>query len=359
MFVVAHIGAHVLGGAERATVSLLAGLAGRGHRVLLFCATERVEAHARDRGVATERAVLGGDTMIPHAFRFAAQLRRHRPDVLVVGTFKKMLLAALAARMARVPRVVARIGLETDTPRSRKYRFVVGRWIDAVVLKSEDMRQRYLEAGIDPRRLALIPGGVALPPRRLPSGGVRRALGIAPDALVVGAAARLARQKRLDRLLHAFAALPADVHCIVAGEGGKRAELQSLAAELGVAERVHFLGLREDVADVLDALDVYVITSDREGMSNSMMEALAAGVPVVSTDVSGARDALAPLPDGRRPGEVVGFDPAEVAAALHRVLASPALRAEMREAALERARGSLDFERMLDRWEAILAGGAP
>lgn len=359
MYVVAHNGSRFVGGAERATVTLLAALQRRGHRVLLFCADDSVAGHARSRGVATERAVLGGDAMLPDALRFAAKLRRHRPDALIIGTFKKMLLAGCAAWLARVPRVVARIGLETDTPRGRKYHFAIARWVHAVVLKTEDMRRKYLDAGTDAQKLVLIPGGVSLPPLRLPPGEVRRSLGIAPGARVIGAAARLDVQKRLDRLLRAFASLPPDVHCVLAGDGPDRASLQSLAVELGVAERVHFLGLREDVADVLAALDVYVITSGREGMSNSMMEALAAGLPVVSTAVSGADDALAPLPDGRAPGIVVGFDADEVASGVRRVLDDPVLRREMAAAALERARESFDFETMVGRWEALLAGRAP
>ncbi|MBV9772537.1 MAG: glycosyltransferase [Gemmatimonadetes bacterium] len=356
MYVAAHNGAFVYGGAERATLTLLAGLQARGHRVHLFCNSPVVSGPAEEFGIAAEMALIGGDAMLPHALRFAAKLRRHRPDVLLVGTFKKMLLAAGAARLAGVPRVVARIGLETDTPRWRKYNFAIDHWVDCVVLKTEDMRRRYLDAGIDAAKLAIVPGGIALRPRLHPPGEVRRSLGLPPGARVVGATARLDVQKRFDRLLRAFVRLPADVHCVLAGEGPERAALEALAAELGVRERVHFLGHREDVGDVLDALDLYLITSDREGMSNSMMEALAAGVPVVSTRVSGAPDALDPLDDGSAPGVVVGFDAGEVADAAGRILESPPLRAEMRAAALRRARESFSLERMLDGWEAVLSG---
>lgn len=359
MYVAAHNGAFVFGGAERATVAILAGLQARGHRVRLFCSSPVVARPTEALGVPTEPGCLGGDLMFSHAFRLAARLRRHRPDALLVGTFKKMHLAALAARLAGVPRVVARIGLETDVPRWWKYNVAIDRWVDAVVLKTEDMRRRYLDAGIAAEKLVLVPGGVAPRPRRAPPGEVRRSLGLAPGTPVVGAVARLDVQKRLDRFLHAFARLPVEAHAVVAGEGPERAALEALAGELGVRGRFHLLGHREDVADVLDALDLYLVTSDREGMSNSMMEALAAGVPVVSTPVSGADDALAPLPDGSAPGAVVGFDPEEVARAAGRILAAPELRAGMRAAALRRARESFDFERMLDGWEAVLAGSAP
>ena len=102
------------------------------------------------------------------------------------------------------------------------------------------------------------------------------------------------------------------------------------------------------------ALDVFVISSDKEGLSNAMLEALSLGVPVVSTDVSGARDALAAPPGGIAPGEIVSFEPKALAAAIRRILDDPALRRRMSDAAEHRARDRFDFGRMLDEWERVL-----
>lgn len=356
MHVVAHNGARIWGGAERATALLLAGLQARGHRVLLLCNDEMVARRAGELGVPTEILPLGGDGMLPHAFRLARRLRRQRPDAFVIGTYKKLFLAALGARLARVPRVVARMGLETDTPRSAKYRFALPRWVHAVAVNARRMRPAFADLpGFSPDRVVVIHNGVTAPVRRQPPGAVRAALGIAPDAPVVGAIARLAAQKRFDRLLRAVVQLP-EVHCILAGDGEERPALEALSAELGIASRVHFLGNRDDTGDVLDALDLFVVSSDREGLSNSMLEALAAGVPVVSTPVSGAEDALEPLPDAAAPGEIAGFSDDEIAAALRRLLADPARRREMAEEARRRARGRFSMDTMLARWEALLAG---
>lgn len=359
MFIVAHNGAPEWGGAERATSLLLAGLAGRGHRVLLLCNRALVAERAAALGVPTAILPLGGDVALGDAARLALRLRRLRPDVMIVGTFRKLLLAAAGARMGGVPRVVVRVGLETDTPRSVKYRFVLGRWVDTVVVNAERIRPSFLALpGWSEERVVTIHNGVHPPVRTAPPGALRRELGIPAGARVVGAVARLASQKRLDRLLRAVALLPPDVHCVLAGDGDERPGLEALARAEGIGERVHFLGHRGDVADVLAALDVLALTSDREGLSNAMLEAMMAGVPVVSTDVSGADDALAPLPDGRRPGIVVGFDPAEIAAALREVLDDPERRARMSAAARERAEERFGFERMLDRWERVLSGEA-
>jgi glycosyltransferase involved in cell wall biosynthesis len=186
------------------------------------------------------------------------------------------------------------------------------------------------------------------------AGELRRQLGIPRSSPVVGTVARLDVQKRLDRLLEAVSRLGADVHCIVAGAGPERAGLETVMASLGLAGRVHFLGNREDVGDVYAELDVMVVSSDREGLSNSMLEAMASGVPVVSTPVSGAEDALESFGDGRKPGVKVGFDAGEIAAALELLLGDPDIRAEMGRAAQERAQTRFSVDGMLDRWEAVL-----
>jgi glycosyltransferase involved in cell wall biosynthesis len=363
MFVVAHNGAHVWGGAERGSTLLMAGLQGRGHRVLLLCNDPLVAERASELGVRTEVLPLGGDAAVWDAVRFARALRWLAPDAFLVTTFRKLWLGALAARLGGVPRVVLRIGLETDTPRNVKYRVVMTHWVDCIVLKADDVRAQYLAAlpQVPEERIVTIYGAVEPRERMGSPGAVRRELGIPPEAPVMGAVGRLARQKRLDCFIAALARLPERVHGILAGDGEERAALETQAQAQGVAHRLHFLGHREDVGDVLDALDIAVVTSDREMLSFAMLEALAAGLPVVSTPVSGAAEALDPLPDGRRPGVVTaGFEAEEIARVVSQLLHDPARLAEMGAAARQRAEERFSFERMLDGWERVLAGrGAP
>ncbi|WP_420130095.1 glycosyltransferase [Longimicrobium sp.] len=358
MFIVAHNGARVWGGAERAVALLLAGLQQRGHRVLLLCNDAVVAGPARALGVDAQILPLGGDASVHHAARLARRLRELRPDALLVGMFKKAWLAGLAGRMAHVPRIVVRIGLETDVPRNAKYRFAFRRLVDQVVVVAERLRPAYAALpGYAAGRLSVIPNAVH-PPAPRSDGALRTELGIPSAARCVGSVARLVAQKRLDRLLDAVARLPGEVHCVVAGDGPLRGALQRQAAALGIAGRVHFLGHRPNVAEVLAALDVFVMTSDREGMSNAMLEALAAEVPVVSTRVSGTDEALRPGGSGIAPGIVVGFDADAVADGIRGVLDDDARRHAMRAAAGVRARGEFGFPRVLDAWERVLAGGS-
>jgi glycosyltransferase involved in cell wall biosynthesis len=351
MRIVAHNGARIWGGAERATVALLKGLHDRGHDVLLLCNDQSVASQSAARGVPAEVCAIGGDIAMPHAFRLSRVLKRHKPDVFIVGTFKKLFLAALGAKMAGVPRVIARVGLESDTPRSIKYRVALKRWTDGVVVNANRMAEpfkgksvRVIWNAVDSRHMT--PDATKL----------RHELDIPADAFVIGTVARLALQKRIDRLLEVSGLLP-DVLCIIAGEGTRREELTKKMSELGVSERVRFLGHRNDVGDVLAALDVFVVTSDTEGLSNAMLEAMSYGLPVVSTDVSGAEDALGEDSEGQRAGIVTDFDPRSIAEGISTLKNDPELRGAMGLRARRRAMNQFSIDKMLSEWEEFLSAG--
>ncbi len=359
--IAAHNGALAYGGGEKWAVLLLRGLQERGHEVHLFCNVATVAARAREEGVDASLCVLGGQAMLPDAWRLSRRLRVFRPHALLLTTFKKTWLGGMAGRWAGVPRVVARIGLDTDLPGKHwTYRTAFLRWVDATLVNADGIRGDVLAAmpGLDARRVATVHDGVRLGGRVLDRDEARRALGFPTDVPLVGAVTRLAAQKRLDRFLDALALLPG-VHGVLAGEGEMEGDLRTRARVLGLDARVHFLGWRSDVESVLGALDVFVLTSDREGMANAMLEAMAAGVPVVSTPVSGAEEALAPDAEGRAPGLIVPADPRAIADALSGLLDVRAARRTMGAEGRRRAEDCFGWEAMLDAWEGVLGGDPP
>ncbi|HEX6309612.1 MAG TPA: glycosyltransferase [Longimicrobiales bacterium] len=350
--IAAHISAAEWGGAERRSLALLAGLAARGHDIAVYCNTPRIAGKAREHGLHAVISPLRGDVMIGNALTLARRLRDQRPDVLLLITFRRLLLGSLAGRLARVPRIVCRVGLATDVARSTKYRLLLRHWIDDVVVNAESLLQPFL-ASLPPRarvRVHVIPNGVEPRPATLARETARSENGIPADAFVVGCVARLVKQKRFDRLIEAVAQLD-DVHAVIAGDGYMREALHDLAHACGVADRVHFLGHREDVGNVHRMLDVYVVSSDQEGMSSGMLEAMAAGLPIVSTRVSGAAEALTASSTA---GVITDFDHCAIAGAIRRLMQDDAARHAMGAAAADMARARFSADAMIDRWEVLL-----
>lgn len=360
MRIVAHNGARILGGAERATTLLMSGLQSRGHDVLMLCNDRHVTDYAKASGVPARVSVIGGDISFLSTRRFGSALSDFKPDALIVGTWKKLFMASWAAKQKRVRSVIARVGLETDTPRNAKYRVALRQWTDAVVVNSERMIEPFASLdGFGASRVRMIHNGVAAPRRIGNRGAMRKSLGIDERARVIGTVARLATQKRIDRLLRVVAKLPADIHCVVAGDGGERQNLARLGASLGITQRLHFVGHREEKSEVLDAMDLFVVTSDKEGLSNAMLEAMAFGLPVVSTPVSGSAEALRADVHGSRPGIVSGFTEGELERDINALMNDSTRLAAAGDAARKRAESDFSIEIMLDRWEAALAAPTP
>jgi glycosyltransferase involved in cell wall biosynthesis len=351
--IAAHISASEWGGAERSSLGLLAGLAGRGHTVRIYCNTKRIARKAQEHGLNALIRPLGGDVMIGHAAAFAAALRRQAPDVLILVTFRRLWLGSLAARLAGVPRTISRIGTSTDVARSVKYRFVLKRWVDDVVVNAHSIRQPFLDSlpASARVRVAVIPNGVVPRAATLSREQARREFDLPGNAFVIGTVSRLAAGKGLERLVDVLALLDDATYAVITGDGALRESLRARTAELGIAHRVRFTGAREDVGNVLAALDLYLVTSDREGMSNAMLEALAAGLPVVSTPVSGAAEALLGDPVC---GIITPPQPALIADAVAGLQRNPLRRAQLAAAAANVAATRYAAAAMVDAWEALL-----
>jgi len=177
--------------------------------------------------------------------------------------------------------------------------------------------------------------------------------GFRDDQILFVCVARFAEQKNHALLLKAFAQGPAsdpNAHLVLVGEGGLQEQLESQAEDLGVSRQVHFLGLRTDIPDVLGATDVFVLSSAWEGNPLSMMEAMAAGLPIVSTAVGGVSDLIA---NGREgflvpPGDVKGFS-----GAMTFLLRDRETRRSMGTAAAQRAKENFDVSKMVRAYEQL------
>ncbi|MBV9110505.1 MAG: glycosyltransferase [Gemmatimonadetes bacterium] len=358
----------VWGGNEKWQATLAAGLVQRGHEVIVSSPRGPVRDRLREMRIPTTPLRPRGIADPVSGLSFAWWLRRQRPDALLVTSWNPIAWDAWAGRRAGA-RVVLRLGIVREMPRDPGKRLAFRRGVDAMIVNSAEIRDAWLRSApwFPAGRIHVVMNGVAARDTDRPAlrARLRAELGISDDALLIGGAGHLAPRKGFDLLLRAFAsaALP-DARVVIAGGGDYLAELRALAAELGISGRVHFLGHRDDGPEVIAGCDVFVLGSRNEGMANVMLEAMAAGVPVVATGVSGVRQALAPEPGTPPAGWIVPpDDPGAMAAALRDVAdaiaAAPARVAERTSEALRRVHARFGVERMVAECEAILFGTAP
>jgi glycosyltransferase involved in cell wall biosynthesis len=172
-------------------------------------------------------------------------------------------------------------------------------WVDGIVAVSEDVKRSILEtmAGIPAAKISVIPNCVEVSRYRRRGDGeeLRRKLGCGAREHLMTTVATLKPQKGHRFLLEAAARLVPEfphLRVLLVGDGELRDELQRFAAREGIQENVHFLGTRADVPEILSASDSFVLPSLWEGLPMALMEAMASGLPVIATDVSGTREVM-------------------------------------------------------------------
>jgi len=284
--------------------------------------------------------------------RLARLFRQLRSDIVHSRNWGTV-DAVLAARLAGVPAVVhGEHGYDSDDPEGRnrwkrRVRRACGGLIDRFVVVSDDLH-RWLTSrvGIPERKVVKIANGVDIQ-RFAPGDGatVRRELNLPTDAFVVGTVGRLEAVKNQASLIRAFATLAVthpEVVLVIAGDGRCRSSLEDLARQSNVATRVRFLGERSDVPRLLQAMDVFVLPSVAEGMSNTLLEAMASGLPIVATRVGGSPEVVA---DGIN-GLLVESLPEALAAAIERYVNEPPVRSQHGIASRRRAAEVFSLERM-------------
>ena len=264
--------------------------------------------------------------------------------------------AVVLGRLTGVPVVVAHEHSWAFSGSRRRRlldRHLIARGSDVLIACSAEDRRRMIEfEGIAPRDVVLVPNGIAARAPS-PSRNLRRELGIARDVPVVGSVGMLRPEKRFDVLVRAAAELVArrpEARVLIVGDGTERARLEALVAELGLSDSVRLLGARDDVPDVLAALDVAVTCSDFEGTPLSVLEYMEAALPVVATRVGGLAHLLE---DGVHGLLVPRRNPAALAEALDVLLGDPARRRAMGAAGRERRRAEFDLDVMVARVEEL------
>jgi glycosyltransferase involved in cell wall biosynthesis len=315
-----------IGGLERLAVDLARQQVAGGHRALLYCTKHKGQLAPEAEASGAEIHAFGktDGPSFSLATRLAQKLREDRVDVVHAHNALVLHYGVAAARLAGVPVVVnTRHGgnMNWDPKCERIWRLAT-RWTDGVVFVSEGVREFYVTKDrLSRHNTHVIYNGIDLEKFR-----VRPAFPLAHlPRFRFGAVGRLVPAKDHVSLIRAFAriapALPgSEVHLL--GEGPCRPLIEQTARELGIADRVILHGASRDVPGFLSSLDVFVLPSRDEGLPISVMEAMAAGLPVISTRLPGMLE-LAPEE------KIAGYCPPSNPEALADLMLRTALRRDL------------------------------
>ena len=309
----------------------------------------RVSELARD-GVPFE--LVAGWSHFATIFALLGVCRKFRPDILVAHGFSEHLWGRYAGLLANVPHLVQ---VEHNTrERYSTWRLMQSRWLakrtDRIVGCSEGVRLALLAQDLPSERVIAIANGIRVEPF-----AEAQALSFANRAPGIVMVARLSKQKDHATLLHALALLakrgitPA-LHLAGGGKSRHREPLVALAATLGLADQVKFLGVIRDVPELLMQNQISVLSTHHEGMPLALIEAMAAGCAVIGSDVPGVREII----DDGVDGILVGAKNASTLAdALERLLRDPAYAEKLSSAGREKALREYTRERMNQAYEKL------
>lgn len=341
-----------VGGAQ-VRFAMLANRMGPRWRHAIVSLNGRMECAERlNPDVSWEQVGFTSGGSLPQRLRhIRAVLRERKPDLLLTSNWGSIEWAMANAAPGGVPHLHMEDGFGPDEARGQKARRV---WTRRIVLRRAETvlpSATLLDAArhlwrLPEARTRLIPNGLDLA-RFAPA--PRESDG--PP--VIGTVAALRAEKNIARLLRAASLLMRDgvaFQLLIVGDGEERPALEALSAELGLAERVRFAGHRPDPASAYRDMDVFALSSDTEQMPFSVMEAMASGLPVASTEVGDVRRML-PAEQGRF---LCAPDDAALAAALRPLLTDPALRQELGALNRAKAEAELDQERMFAAHAALI-----
>jgi glycosyltransferase involved in cell wall biosynthesis len=344
----------VRGGAEKQLALLAAGLPRDTFDVHVAVLTHSGPLEEDLRAADVPLHFIGKQWKVdPFAWRRLRNLiRTLRPDIVHTWLFAANSYGRSAAWSAGVKQIVG--GERCVDPWKQWHQFAIDRWLldksRCVVTNSTGVQAFYGEHGFPEEKFVVIPNGVALPTAPpLDRGAFLAEWNIPEDARLTAAVGRLWPQKRIKDLIWAGDLLRCvrdDTHLLIIGDGPQRWRLERYRDQCDMIGRIHFLGERSDVSSLLPLCDCLWLASGYEGQSNAILEAMAAGLPVVATDIPGNRDLVVPDVTGYL---VAAGDRAGFARKTNVLLNDERLRQRLGQAGRERIAREFTVEQMVAR----------
>ncbi len=354
------------GGAKTHILTLLERMDPELFAITLICLNEGTLARqAREKGLDVKVFSMAGHWDMSIILRLARFLKKHRPDLVHTHGVRANLCGRSAAKLANNHPVITTIHslVTKDYPTNLANWFyaavdrITMPWADYLICVSARLKDYVVKKGFPREKVEVIGNGIDLAPfeklDEVDRKNIREEFQIRSEDKVVGTVGRLVPIKGYDVFLKAAQkmALQNDsIRFLVVGEGPSEKELKALARRYKIEEKVIFAGYRKDIPELFKAMDVFVISSYSEGGPIVLLEAMASGVPVVSTRVGGIPEVIE---DGQTGLLVPPGKEEELAEKIMKLLKQPDLRRSIQEKALKKVRQEFTTDRAVEKTQAL------
>lgn len=349
-----------VGGIERRIATVLPVLKERGHNVEVVCLREygALAGELQEKGVPVELIPLKSRLHPAGLLKLARYIRDRQFDIVHSHMYRSNVPATISAKFARFKGVLLAQIHNIDTWETRRQLLMdrfLSRWRDGIIAVSEEVRHEIIQRlRVPPEKCFVIYNGIEIEKYRdaKPEKGLRESLGILPDDYVVIMVARMVEQKNHKIVI---ASAPEIINSVprvkflFVGDGRLRRELQEQVREKGLDKYFIFTGTRTDIPQLLKISDVFILPSFKEGFSNAIVEAMAAGLPVIASKVGGNPEAVI---DGTTGFLVSPDDSSALAKLIIRLANEPELRQKIASASIKQAE-KFSISEMVKRTEEL------
>jgi len=332
-----------VGGIEKRLVRVLSLLRDK-YNITVCCIRDKQGAYEkdiRDLGIKVVKIHMKSRLDPVGLYRLYKFMKKEKFDIVHTHMYRSNTPGRIAAKFAGVPVIIANLH-NIDIWKTRKHFLIdkiLSRYTDKIIAVSDAVREFNIKnSGIDPNKFVTVYNGIDVEEfnKGFDYQSKREEIGIKEDELLIGIFARLYPQKGHKYFLEAASKINGiidNVKFMIVGEGPLESELKEQAMKLGIRGKVIFTGLRQDIPELLHIVDVSALSSFIEGFSNIILESMAAGKPVVATDVGGNKEAVI---DGETGFIVPPANSNKLANAIAKILNNKQLRINMGEKARER-----------------------
>lgn len=347
----------MFGGGEVWMLRTLTELQKRRHRVALLCRPKtELAVRAEEQGIHVYHFKFRGDFGPLAILRAALLLRRASIEIVLTNMDKELRIVGLAAKLFHRCVVIPRRGVDYPLKNKLHYRLSYNWLADCIIANSQATKAALLKNApwLDEQRIHVIYNGIDPAPFQQPAKTcLRSILSLSKQAALIGFVGQLDERKGIACLLEAFArtdGLFPQAHLLLVGEGRLKTMVERFAADNGLGNRIHLLGFQKNVEEVMKAIDMLVLPSLWEGFGIVLIEAMAAGKPTITTNVSSMPEIVV---DGETGRLVPVNDVSALSTAMNELLADPTNATRWGENGRRRVVKHFTIERTIDHLEKV------